>query len=155
MANEPIDELNYIGGVTVVDIGDLRVSRGLTRRPIAVCKHLNMSYDPKERRIWCRDCEQDIDNFDAFRVIVEQYDSALRNLQRRQTALKEAEAFQVRSIAAKKIDKAWRSKNMVPACPHCSNGLFPEDFKNGMAMLGKDYASARLGRKLKEQPNDA
>ncbi len=32
MTNEPIEEQAYVMGVTVVDIGDLRVARGLTRR---------------------------------------------------------------------------------------------------------------------------
>lgn len=153
MANEPIDEPEYVMGVKVVDIGDLRVSRGLTRRPYSSCRHSKLTYDPRERRIWCRDCETDVEPFDAFTGLVEQYNSAYLSLIQRQTALKEAEAFQVRSIAAKNIDKAWRSKNMVPACPHCSHGLFPEDFKNGPSLLGKDYAAARRGKKVKSEDN--
>ena len=143
MADEPIEEQAYLAGLTVVDIGDLRVSRGLTRRPASSCQHRRMSYDPRERRIWCRDCEKDVDAFDAFIKFTEQYDRAYKDIQKRREELHQAERFQCRSIAAQKIDKAWRSKNSVPACPHCSHGLFPEDFKNGMSMMGKDYAMKR------------
>lgn len=143
MSDEPIEEIGFLHGVTVVDIGDIRVSRGLTRRPHSSCRHRRMSYDPKERRIWCRDCEKDVDAFDAFMKLTEQYHSAYSHLKDEQTKLAEAQQFQCRSIAAKAIDKAWRSRKMVPACPHCSNGLFPEDFRSGVGMVGRDFALAR------------
>jgi hypothetical protein len=143
MTDEPIEGENYRFGVTVVDIGDIRVSRGLTRRPSSSCRHKQLRYDPRERRIWCADCEKDVDSFDAFKLLTEQYHSALEGLKQRQARLVEAEMFQVRLIATKTIEKAWRSKSMVPACPSCQNGLFPEDFKREPAMLGKDYARAR------------
>ena len=57
----------------------------------------------------------------------------------------------LRSIAARKMEEAWRHKNMVPSCPHCHNGLFPEDFKTGMSMLGKDYARGLLAQKVPQK----
>lgn len=143
----PIEPQDWRGGVKVVDIGDLRIARGLSRRPRSACEHRRLVYDKSERRIWCHDCESNVDAFDAFLLLVERYSAATDNLNRRQKALTEAEAFQLRTIAAKKMDEAWRSRNMVPACPHCNHGLFPEHFKNGMSMLGKEYAEARLKTK--------
>lgn len=147
----PIEEQAYLAGVTVVDIGDLRVARGMTRRPTSSCRHRSLVYDGKERRVWCKDCEQTIEAFDAFLLLVERYDSAAKNIETRRERLKEAEQFQARSLAAKEIDKAWRSRNMVPACPHCRNGLFPEDFRSGVAMVDKDFARLRLSRPRGEQ----
>ncbi|WP_244594607.1 hypothetical protein [Methylosinus sporium] len=140
----PIIEQRFIAGVNVVDIGDVRVSRGLSRRPFSLCHHRRLAYDEKERRVWCQDCETDVEPFDAFRLLVEQMHRATAELERQATELNEAMAFQARQIATKKLDKAWRSRTMVPACPHCNNGLFPEHFKDGLAMLGRDYAEARL-----------
>lgn len=153
MSDEPIEELSFVSGVTVVDIGDLRVARGMTRRPVSSCSHARLNYDPSERRIWCKDCEKDVDPFDAFTKLVEQYHRAYDSMIKRLGALAEAEQFKLRSVAAKTIDQAWRSRTMVPACPACSNGLFPEDFKSRPTMLGKDYARARRG-KLKMNPHD-
>jgi hypothetical protein len=147
MADEPIEEQSYVAGVTVVDIGDLRVARGMTRRPHSACRHLRVLYDINERRIWCKDCETTVDPFDAFKNLVEWHFSALAGLEQRETRLKEAEQFQVRSLAAKEIDKAWRSRTMIPCCPHCHGGLFPEDFKGGVAMIGRDFAAARQKRR--------
>ena len=150
MADEPIEPQEYLFGVKVVDIGDVRVSRGLTRRPVSSCQHHSLVYDTKERRIWCRDCEKDVDPFDAFELLTEHFHRQEEKLAERARKLKEAEQFQIRTLAAKEIDKAWRSRKMVPACPHCRNGLFPEDFKSGIkTSLGRDYALARLGRKDK------
>lgn len=143
MAHEPIEDQNYLSGLTVIDIGDIRVSRGMTRRPVSSCTHRRMAYDPKERRIWCKDCEKDVDAFDAFKNLAEQYHRAHEDLQSQRREINEAAQFQCRSIAAKNIDEAWRKRKMVPACPHCSNGLFPEDFANGVGLLGRDFAMAR------------
>ncbi len=146
MSDEPIEEQAYLYGVTVVDIGDIRVARGLTRRPYSSCKHRRLRYDPKERRVWCSDCEKDVDSFDAFVLIAEQAHSAFADIKARYKRLEEAEAFQARLVATKTIEKAWRSHSMVPACPSCGNGLFPEDFRASPAMIGKDFAKARRGK---------
>ena len=142
----PIEEQDFIAGVKVVDIGDYRVARGFSRREFSTCPHRHMVYDEKERRIWCRDCERDVEPFDAFLNLVGDVDRVKKRLKAQQDRLDEAERFQARSLAAKAMDKAWRKRSMVPACPHCSEGLFPEDFKHGVSMLGRDYAEARRGR---------
>ena len=139
----PIEEQEYIAGIKVVDIGDYRVARGLSRREFSTCPHKQMVYDERERRIWCRDCERDIEPFDAFTKIVGNVDTVMNRLKAQKERLEEAERFQIRSLAAKAMDEAWRKRSMVPACPTCSNGLFPEDFKNGVSMLGREYAEAR------------
>lgn len=139
----PIEPQNFLHGVTVVDIGDVRVARGLTRRSVSSCPHVHLVYDDKERRVWCQDCEHDVEAFDAFKILVQRYSGAIASLKKREAAVTEIETFKMRTIAARKMDEAWRHKNSVPACPYCSNGLFPEDFKHGVAMVGKDFARAR------------
>lgn len=143
----PIQEPGFIGGVTVVNIGDVRVARGLSRRHHSSCPHRDLVYDQNERRIWCKDCEKDVEAFDAFKGLVEQYDKAHAGLVRRHQEVVEAEKFHIRTIAAKKMDEAWRSRNTVPACPHCGQGLFPEDFKHGPSSLGKEFAQAMAARR--------
>ncbi|MEC5289407.1 MULTISPECIES: hypothetical protein [unclassified Aurantimonas] len=152
MSDEPIHELGFLGGVKVVDIGDIRVARGLTRRPATTCAHRRLNYDPIERRVWCKDCDQDVDSFDAFKVLVEHYSAAHDRLKERETRLQEAEGFNIRSLAAKAIDHAWRSRNTVPTCPACNQGLFPEDFKDGhFSHLGREYAEAQRKRRLERK----
>lgn len=143
----PIVEQEYIAGVRVVDIGDYRVARGMTRRAHTSCPHRRMVYDERERRIWCKDCEKDVEGFDAFVLLAQSFSKQTAILQDREKKVKEAEEHSIISIAAKIIDKAWRKKKMVPCCPHCKEGLFPEDFKNGTGFLSKSYALESLRRR--------
>lgn len=149
MSDPPIDPLDYISGVKVVDIGDLRVARGLSRRHTSSCPHRRLHYDNAERRIWCADCETNIEAFDAFEILTSNYARAYDGLVQKKKDIEAAEQQSIRSLAAKAVDKVWRSKNAVPACPHCGNGLFPEHFKNGCTYIGADYAKAKLEREKK------
>lgn len=153
MADDPIVPQNFLGGVNVVDIGDIRVARGMTRRPASACTHRRMVYDQKERRIWCQDCEREVESFDAFLILTEYHAAAVKDLQKRAAALKEAEEHKLRTIAAKEMDKAWQSRTMVPSCPSCGHGLFPEDFRAGPGMTGKEYAEAMRAKRQKERGN--
>lgn len=137
----PIEEQAFLSGVTVVDIGDMRVARGLSRRPHAICPHRRLVYDKTERRIWCRDCETDVDGFDAFSRLVDHYDGAMKQLAERLRQVGEMESFQARSRAARALDEIWRRRKFVPACPHCRKGLLPEHFKDGCRKVRATVAS--------------
>ena len=141
----PIEEQSYISGVKIVDIGDVRVSRGMSRRHVSSCKHRQVTYDQRERRIWCRDCETNVEPFDAFLMIVEHFDAADKKAQRMIAEAHEASKFALVSRAAKEIDKQWRRKNMVPSCPHCNAGIWPEEALR-MGSVGKEYDKARKQR---------
>ena len=89
MDKPPVEPLSYLGGVKVVDIGELRVARGRTRRPFSLCLHKHLTYDNTERRVWCEDCEQEIDPYDAFEKLVEHFNDATMNLERREREISE------------------------------------------------------------------
>lgn len=146
MTDAPIEPQNYSHGLKVVDLGDIRVSRGKSKRPFSECHHQNMSYDAQERRIYCHDCKNEIEAFDAFCKIAENFDGALKVLQYRQEAVEEAESHSVISRAAKAIDKIWRSRKSVPCCPHCNESLLPNDMVNPMR-ASKALAIAKRKRK--------
>lgn len=138
---------DYVRGVNVVDIGDLRVARGYSRRPPMKCLHHNVAYDPQERRIWCRDCEKGIDPFDFLKTIIEKYNAVINTIHKREEMVKEAEDFQARNRAAKVMDQAWRKRNTVPCCPHCRQGILAEDVAGGVKTMDKDFAMKVNGNK--------
>lgn len=147
----PIEPGDYVHGVKVVDIGDLRVARGMTRRPVSTCRHLNLVYDNKERRVWCSDCESEVEPFDALMNIIERLDRAAKLLNRRHREVLDAEAATLRSRAAKTLDDVWRSRNLAPLCPHCNNGILPEDVAGGVHTASREIIRADRKRKEKEQ----
>lgn len=146
MSDAPIEPQEYIHGVKVVQIEDLRVARGMTRRPVSACRHKALVYDEKERRVWCGDCETEVEAFDAFVGLVEVFSSGLDSINRRRRELAEAETFQIRSRAAKAIDEAWRSHKTAPLCPHCLTAILPEDVVGGLATTSKSLVVAARKR---------
>lgn len=150
MSDAPIKPESFFGGVKVVDIGDLRVARGLTRRPLSACRHLHLVYDDKERRVWCEDCESGVESFDAFKSLVERMDGHIKQLRRREKDLNESELFRARSRAVKALDAVWRSKKRTPTCPHCREALLPEDFASEVQTTGRELARKRREKKIEE-----
>ena len=47
------------------------------------------------------------------------------------------------------LQNAWRKKKMVPSCPHCDRGIFPED-ELGRSTVSKELELARR----KKKPNN-
>ncbi|RMR14590.1 hypothetical protein ALP90_101626 [Pseudomonas amygdali pv. ulmi] len=146
MSKAPIEPQDYLYGVKVVQIEDLRVARGLTRRPLSSCTHKKLVYDNSERRIWCSDCETEVEAFDAFEGLVSRLSAANGRLKHRETQLAEAEQFQIRSRAAKVMDEAWRSTKTAPRCPHCNSAILPEDVAGGVAKASKALVLAARKR---------
>lgn len=152
MSDAPIEPQEFLYGVKVVQIEDIRVARGLTRRPYSSCRHRKLVYDEKERRIWCSDCESEVESFDAFINLVEKYSSAVDRINRRSAELAQAEKFQIRSRAAKAMDEAWRSTKTAPLCPHCNNALLPDDVVGGLASASKALVVAARKRNEANKP---
>lgn len=148
----PIQEQEFLSGMKVVDIGDIRVSRGMSRRPHSTCRHLNLVYDSQERRIWCKDCENNIDAFDAFKQLAENYDSALRHSKKIHADALAARDHHLHLIAAKNLEEMWRRRRVVPACPHCKRGLLPEDFKTTGTLISAAIERQRRENEKKTPP---
>lgn len=146
----PIEPLDWVAGLKVVDIGDIRVARGLTRRPKDACAHLNIVFDDRERRIWCSDCEQDLEGYDAFVLLARKFYTAEARLSARRAQLQKDEQVSLVSRAAKALDRYWRRRDMVPVCPHCCKALLPEDVVDKVKGMSKSLAK-RLRSKEQDQ----
>lgn len=49
--SEPIVPMESVYGMKVVDIGDLRVARSMSRRVHSTCHHLRLAFDTNDRRV--------------------------------------------------------------------------------------------------------
>jgi hypothetical protein len=150
MGDVPIEPGEYLHGVTVVDLGDIRVARGMARRNRSACDHRKLTYDQNERRIWCQDCESTVEAFDAFVVLVEMWAKAKANHERREREIRAAEENTLISRATKVMDKVWRSQKEVPCCPHCTKAILPDDVVSGVATTSKALVLARRRKEATE-----
>ena len=139
----PIEPQTFVYGINVVDFGDARVARGLSRRPARVCRHRSIVYDTAERRIYCEDCQRTLDPFDAFLVLVENMGEAQDRLKRRAAEVKDAEAHAMISRAAKAVDLIWRTRDQAPVCKCCGHGILPEDMLEGHRTTSRKWEQAR------------
>jgi hypothetical protein len=93
------------------------------------CEHHHIQYNLSDRTTICADCNSPIDAFTAYQRLIVYWERIERDLKYRKEHLSELEERVGKHIlkATKRVDEAWRSKNMVPVCPHCKNAIFPED----------------------------
>lgn len=123
----------------VVDIGDLRVRRQQSISP-GQCDHLRMSYETKGCTISCDDCGLQLNPFAAFTLVVDRFGSRTEQLDRRAAELREIAEKQITLAAAQRVEKAWRSRSMVPICPHCRAPITQRDGFGSSLVAAKESA---------------
>jgi len=138
----------------VVQIGDFTAKYGRGKRYSKPCEHNRLVYSPEEKRVWCQDCESTVDPFDAFYRIVRSLSDGEQELKSRREALERDEDQSLLSRAAKAVDRAFRRRKMIPVCPHCKEGLLPEDVVNidKRAMVSKELT---IAKREKQKQNDS
>lgn len=116
------------------------------------CRHNHIVYNLSDRTTFCEDCNSPIDAFTAYQRLLEYWEAIKRNLEARKRELAELEERANKHIlkATRRVDEAWRSKTMVPACPHCKQAIFPEDGFGGHLV---DKKTETEKRKFKEKQN--
>ncbi len=119
------------------------------------CSHKYLLYDVGNETVHCRDCKAIVSPFQAFLKLICQWKAAQSDLRRRLEELKELETRSEKGLlkAVRRVDHAWRSKKMVPTCPHCDEAIFPED-GFGSSMVNKQMAleSQKFRKDIKDTP---
>lgn len=149
MTSDEVLEPLQAGGMVsthslVIDLEDVRIRVGRVPYKVQSCKHQQLIYCEKERRVWCEQCERTIDGFEAFMILARRMHRFTEDMASKKRVAEEI--INERSIlrAAKALSRAWRGNTKAVACPHCRKGLLPEDFANGsFSWASKEYEMAR------------
>lgn len=147
---KPIKPPKFIAHGNVIDLAGFKTQLVVTKRTDE-CSHTRTGYSRTERKVWCKDCNTELDSFDVFLRLVDHYARATARLESEKERFQEQRNKALRSIAAKSFDDIYRSRKYVPACPHCKEALLPEDVANGLAMVCRETARER--RKFKRDQN--
>ena len=116
----------------VIQFGEARLRlRGRRGWKDERCKHLNLTYDDNGEIVTCDDCKMQVTAFWAMKMLAEHYEKAREEVEARGKRVAEETSRGLHLIAARKVEKAWRSRSMVPCCPHCGAGILPEDGLGG------------------------
>ena len=133
----------------LIDLAGVRIQRGMTSHAATKCKHMNIRFceDRGDRRVWCVDCQSNIDPFDALAMIALHLQRMLDSAHSMRAEAQKALGATARLRATKVLDRAWSGNVMAVACPHCKNGLLPEDFLTGSHQISRDLEIARRKRR--------
>jgi hypothetical protein len=132
--------------MAVIDIGEFRLTRGAPKPRSESCQHNRLTLDDNGEIVTCDDCVKQVGAYFALRMLVERWDEIRAKTARRQQAADEALGKTVGLRAAQKVERAWRSRTMVPTCPHCNEAIFAEDGFGGSA-VNRAIALRRRGAK--------
>lgn len=128
----------------LVKIGDFSLARknrsGYT--PIGECAHKHLTLNDTGDVVSCTDCKTQVSPYWALTMLADEYARQWKKLQDGKMALEEAKTKDIHLLAAQVVEKAWRSRSMVPSCPHCHRGIFPQD-GFGKGMINKDIENRR------------
>lgn len=117
----------------VVEIGELRLARvkqGYIRAREG-CEHKQLELDDTGQVVTCRACNVQVSPYWALSYLVSFWEGHAKTVKRTLASAQEERAAVLHLTAAKKVESVWRSKTMLPSCPHCSRGISPHDNLGG------------------------
>lgn len=118
----------------IIEINDFRVLRKRRTYSGDSCKHLHMTLDDDGEFVTCDDCKMQVGNYAALRMFIERWSELQQRVDGKRQVLAEAEKRTLTLRAAQRVEKAWRSRTMMPTCPHCREAIFPGDGFGGSAV---------------------
>lgn len=127
----------------IIHLEDLRLTRK-ARAPYQPegCAHLHLTMHAHGETISCDDCHLQVSAWWVLNNFGNQMRDACARLQREQQALAAREQKAVTLKAAQDVESAWRSRTMVPACPHCGEAIFSGD-GFGRSQINRELAERR------------
>lgn len=136
----------------VIQIGDFRFARRprhAWRGDGSACQHNHMTIDDHGDVITCDDCGKQLGATWVLRNILDDYAAQFELLRSRTQELQELTSKEIVLIAARKVESAWRKRDTVPACPHCSRGILATD------RFGATQVSKRMEQLRREREKEA
>ena len=117
----------------IIQIGEWKLQHKHNHRYVEPgdCDHKHIELDARGDIVRCVKCGDQLSAFWALKMLSDEYNRALGKLQREREALEKAKEAETHLLAARKVEKVWRTRTMVPACPHCGAGILPEDGLGG------------------------
>jgi len=111
---------------SVINIADLRIARR-RRDLLKDCPHRHLVLLDHGEIVKCKDCDQQLTPYWALKTMFKAWNLSQQKLTEQFKELQDAKQAQLHTIAAKKVAEAWRSRTMVPSCPHCHRGILSSD----------------------------
>jgi len=124
----------------VIEFGNYKIKTEARRR-YEGCQHKHFTLDDNGEIVTCDDCGKQIGAYYALRLLTEDFKFAQDRLRAAQARIDQG----VGTRAAKVVEEAWASRNMVPVCPHCGEPIYAQD----------GFGSVRINREIADKRREA
>jgi predicted Rdx family selenoprotein len=138
----------------VIQLGEYKFKRkreGFVPAARAGCQHKNMTIEDWGDVITCDDCGKQLGAAWVLREVLADYSRELDKVNARAAQVQEQTSREIHLIAARKVEAAWRSKTMAPACPHCGRGILAGDGL-GSSLVNRSMEVRRRGVETASKP---
>ena len=138
----------------IVQVGDFSIARKgrIDRFDPKACRHIRVEQNDHGETVTCRDCGVQVSAYWALNALADFWKEHERKYSAAVRKLNEDKAAKLHLIAARVVEKAWRSHSMVPCCPHCGEGINAKD-GFGETLVSKRIDEARRAARKGGQPN--
>lgn len=114
----------------VIEVGDfsvLRKNSKYTRFTEKSCQHFSLEMDENGHVVNCLDCKKQVSAYFALELMLDSLKKSRREVASKKSELEQLKTENLHLVAAKKVEKVWRTRDMLPMCPHCGVGISKED----------------------------
>ena len=118
------------------------------------CVHLKVTLDDEGGIVTCDACGKQLDPYITLRRMCEKWEDHARQTRLAREKINEDAKAIITLRAAKLIQEAWRSRTMIPTCPHCHEAILPED-GFGNSRVNREMELRRRAVKRSASPTDA
>jgi hypothetical protein len=99
----------------------------LAKRPGPTCAHPRTIVDQQNGTVECKECGASLSAFHVLVQIAKEENRLWERVRALRAEAKELKAWVPILKAVRELDRMWRGKRMLPCCPQCSRGLWPEE----------------------------
>ena len=108
----------------------------LLKRPqgTAVCQHARTVVDQQAGTVTCRDCEVTLSAFWVLTKIALEENRCFERVRSLRAEADELNNWVPFLRSMRSLERRWRGRSMLPACPHCHHGLWPEELQGAVSL---------------------
>ena len=112
----------------IISVGDFSIEK--KRRSYLSsenCRHLNMEMSDDGYTVTCKDCNKQLSAYFVLEFMIDSIDSERMRVNQIEKKLKEERSAINYLRASKHMESIWRTRDTLPTCPHCKEGITAED----------------------------
>lgn len=91
------------------------------------CQHNATVLDERLGTVTCKDCQATLSAFWVLGQIAREENRCFERIHRLRHEAEELQKWVPFLRSMRSLEKRWRGRAMLPVCPHCHRGLWPEE----------------------------